>query len=358
MDLRPITIDHLREIYPKSFVRDFPSDELMPFARMEALTQAGIQKAYGLYDGGRLMAYGVFILAPGSPAALLNYFAVEPEFRGRGVGTRALRQLCGAGDLDVDYILFEVETPRSAKGPEELAVRQRRIRFYLRCGARRTILDSRLFGVDYHIMLLPHGDKLENVPEDRALARQLEMLYRVVVPGEEQLQVLAREAFPEGELPGRVRFEDVCQVSLAPGEQGRFSRELGRALSFLTRSRKKFMGEHLREYDLTGGMYMILLHVDRHPGTSQDSIAGHMYMDKCTVARRTKKLEALGYLYRETDQNDRRQNKLFLTLKGVELVPVIREYLSQWGDEATGKLTEDEKRTLLRLLTKMTGQSR
>ena len=47
---------------------------------------------------------------------------------------------------------------------------------------------------------------------------------------------------------------------------------------------------------------MILLHVDRHPGASQDSIANHMYIDKCNVARRTKKLEELGYIRRETDQ--------------------------------------------------------
>lgn len=41
------------------------------------------------------------------------------------------------------------------------------------------------------------------------------------------------------------------------------------------------------------------------PGATQDSIANHLFIDKCNVARRTKKLETLGYLYRETNQNDR-----------------------------------------------------
>ena len=107
-----------------------------------------------------------------------------------------------------------------------------------------------------------------------------------------------------------------------------FTRELGRAVTCLHRSRSKFMGERLREHGFSGAMYMILLHVDRHPGASQDSIANHMYIDKCNVARRTKKLEELGYIRRETDQADRRQNNLYLTEKGRELVPVIKTYLS------------------------------
>ena len=137
-----------------------------------------------------------------------------------------------------------------------------------------------------------------------------------------------------------------------------FTRELGRAVTCLHRSRSKFMGERLREHGFSGAMYMILLHVDRHPGASQDSIANHMYIDKCNVARRTKKLEELGYIRRETDQADRRQNNLYLTDKGRELVPVIKTYLSQWGQGMTESLSEKEKDTLITLLTKMTGQNK
>ena len=136
-----------------------------------------------------------------------------------------------------------------------------------------------------------------------------------------------------------------------------FIREFGRTLTFLYRSRAKFMGERLRDYGFSGAMYMILLHVDRHPGASQDSIANHMYLDKWNVARRTKKLEELGYLTRRTDPADRRQNNLFLTEKGRELVPVIRSYLAQWGRTITEDLTSQECATLLELLTKMTGQN-
>ena len=136
------------------------------------------------------------------------------------------------------------------------------------------------------------------------------------------------------------------------------TRELGRAITFLSRSRKRFMSERLRDYGFSGAMYMILLHIERHPGTTQDNIANHMFIDKCNVARRTKKLESLGYLYRETDQNDRRQNNLYLTDKGRELVPVIRAYMAQWGGTITAGLTDQERSTLIALLTKVTEQNR
>ncbi|MFQ6893017.1 MAG: MarR family winged helix-turn-helix transcriptional regulator [Acutalibacter sp.] len=137
-----------------------------------------------------------------------------------------------------------------------------------------------------------------------------------------------------------------------------FSRELGRAITFLSRGRKRFMAERLRELGFSGAMYLILLHLEHHPGATQDSIANHLFIDKCNVARRTKKLETLGYLYRETNQNDRRENHLYLTDKGRELVPTIREYLGQWGRSITADLTDTECAELLALLTKMTGQDR
>lgn len=352
MDLRALTLEQTKEIYHPCLARDFPPDELMPWDWMERLIRQGKQISVGFYDSAGLAAYAVFILeGEDSPAALINYFAVQPDRRGQGVGSQCLEMLRHALNGKATSLLFEVESPESARDQAELAVRRRRVSFYQRCGAVMTGVDSVLFGVDYHIMLLPPAEGPGPDQPDKELAAALERLYHVVV-----------YQGPEVDFT----FEQVCQVSLrehpASPEQGQgsamFSRELGRALTFLFRSRKKFMGEKLREYGFTGAMYLILLHVHRHPGASQDSIANHMYLEKCTVTRRTKRLEELGYLYRETDPIDRRQNKLYLTERGENLAPVIRRYLAQWGEDVAAGLTEEEKGTLLGLLTKMTGQDK
>ena len=91
-----------------------------------------------------------------------------------------------------------------------------------------------------------------------------------------------------------------------------FPRDLSRSFTYLHRQRKKYMDDRLRGYGFVGGMPMILLYINRHPGTTQDAIVSHMYIDKCTVARRTKRLEELGYISRETGKEDRRENNLYV----------------------------------------------
>ena len=71
-----------------------------------------------------------------------------------------------------------------------------------------------------------------------------------------------------------------------------FPRDLSRSFTYLHRQRKKYMDDRLRGYGFVGGMPMILLYINRHPGTTQDAIVSHMYIDKCTVARRTNALKS------------------------------------------------------------------
>ena len=331
MYLRTLGTDEMRGLYSPCLERDFPPEELMPWKWMEPLIENGYQRSVGFYDGEGLAAYALFITAGDKPrTALLNYFAVQPERRGRGAGSLCLELMREAISGRDCRIIFEVEDPDTAPDPEAA---RRRIDFYLRGGARATGVRSTLFGVEYRIMVLE--EEGESLPiSDEQLAGGLEALYHITVAKKH-------------------KFEEVCRVYIqTPREAGSFSRDLGRTLTYLLRSRKRFMGEKLREYGFSGGMYMIVLHVDRNPGLSQDAVAGHLYIDKCSVARKVKKLEELGCLYRETDPSDRRQNKLFLTDRGRELAPAIRKYLGQWGDEVTSGLTESEKETLITLLMK------
>lgn len=132
-----------------------------------------------------------------------------------------------------------------------------------------------------------------------------------------------------------------------------FPRLLGRSITYLHRQRNKFMGEKLKSYGFIGAMHMILLYIARHPGTTQDAIVSHMYIDKCNVARRTKRLEELGYIRRETGKTDRRENNLYLTESGETLVPEIRGYLRDWSKGVTRDLSDEERIVLISLLDRL-----
>lgn len=210
MKIEPISSAQLPSIYAASFTRDFPPDELMPLQRMLALTRQGSQQTLGIYENAALAAYAVLVLSP-EPAALLNYFAVEPTCRGQGVGTRSLALLKEAAQsLRLPYILFEVETPASARTPEELATRRRRVAFYLRGGAKPAGVDSWLYGVDYHIMLLPALDT-DPCPQDVEVKAQLESLYLT--------------ALTEAPAPG-VTIRDVSRVFIPQTDPCGYARGL------------------------------------------------------------------------------------------------------------------------------------
>ncbi|MDO4459633.1 MAG: MarR family transcriptional regulator [Clostridia bacterium] len=136
-------------------------------------------------------------------------------------------------------------------------------------------------------------------------------------------------------------------------EPSEFPRLLNRSITYLHREKMRYMNSQLKEYNLYGAMYTILNYVSQNPGTSQDAIVSNMNIDKCTIARRTKKLEDLGYLFRKVSETDRRQNNLFLTEKGEELIPIIRKHLKKWSEGILADLTEEEEETLVSLLEKV-----
>lgn len=341
MKIETLSAEELKALHETRLREDFPPSELRPYSNMKYLMDLGAYRCFACRENGGIAAYALFAVSDG--AALLDYYAVDSALRGQGVGSRFLSGLKAVSEqFGAPYVIIEAESVESAETPAQVEERRRRLRFYDHCGCRTTGVYSFLFGVEYQILVLPLSEAA--APSDAEVKAALESLYRMIVPpmvdGDEE------------------KFRQVCRCYLGPGkrEQPRdFTRELGRAVTFMYRNRSKFMGERLREYGFSGAMYMMLLHVDLHPGATQDSIATHMYIDKSNVARRIKQLEELGYIRRETDLSDRRQNNLYLTERGKELIPLIRKYLSQWGQSISAGLTEAELDTLLSLLTRMTG---
>ncbi|MCD8354439.1 MAG: GNAT family N-acetyltransferase [Clostridiales bacterium] len=106
------------------------------------------------------MAYACYIQTQSSSYALLDYFAVVPELRGKGIGSEFLRSLNGNVSAKRG-VFIEAESPDSAKTEAERQTRERRIRFYLSNGAERTNAKCLLFGVDYNILFISTGNAVD-----------------------------------------------------------------------------------------------------------------------------------------------------------------------------------------------------
>lgn len=160
LQVRKLTLEQAEEIYKKHLKEDFPPAELKPFLVIRKAWMKNNYYAYGFYEKASetLCAYAFFLADHKKRALLLDYFAVSRELRGSGYGSRALEMLrreCA----DWDTIIIEVEDDELPGLDEETRrLRKRRIAFYTEAGCRMTTTRSRLWGVDYRIMVIPLQD--------------------------------------------------------------------------------------------------------------------------------------------------------------------------------------------------------
>lgn len=132
-----------------------------------------------------------------------------------------------------------------------------------------------------------------------------------------------------------------------------FEKSFGYLMSQLEKRRRRYMDEKLREYNFRGPMYLFLLSLAHNPGSSQDFLVEHFYMDKGNVARISRFLEESGYIRRDIHPEDKRQYKLFLTDKGQAMLPIIRSLINIWSQALTEGMTEYEKGLAVTLLERM-----
>lgn len=181
LQARKLTLAQAKEIYELYMTADFPREELKPFRMIEDMWERGHYFAFGFYEaaevedqsGDVLRAYAFFVSDHEEQMLLLDYFAACADTRGQGYGSVALRQLkkvCGG----FKGIVIEVEDNELELEADVRETRNRRIAFYSRNGCYMTSARSRVFGVDYRIMVLPVTD--EKAGED--MARKVTGIYR------------------------------------------------------------------------------------------------------------------------------------------------------------------------------------
>ncbi|MBO5221316.1 MAG: GNAT family N-acetyltransferase [Clostridia bacterium] len=131
-------MDRLRDLYETAF----PADEKKPFPLMLKKQEEGSMELMSVEnETGEFL--GLVIMIHHKNIALLDYFAIAPEGRGKGIGTEVLRLL--RERYSGKIILLEIEDPEEPADntPERL----RRRGFYLRNGMEIMDFKVWLFGV-------------------------------------------------------------------------------------------------------------------------------------------------------------------------------------------------------------------
>lgn len=137
----------------KLYELSFPRSERKPFCSFAANQKKGLCEPLAIFDGEEQC--GLAFVLKKDDIVFLDYFATEPEKRGRGIGAEALSALRAryAGKR------FILDIERCGPSAGENDMRARRKAFYLRCGMKET-------GVLFGFM----GNKMELLSDGSAVA--------------------------------------------------------------------------------------------------------------------------------------------------------------------------------------------
>ena len=126
-----------------------------------------------------------------------------------------------------------------------------------------------------------------------------------------------------------------------------------RKITKIAREAEKLVLRTMRETGV-GTAEIDLIHALRHnPGCTQAALAELLHADKAAIARRTKNLEAKGYLVRRDAPNDRRSQLLYPTEKAESLKSSKAEIEAAFYEYLTDTLTKEEAAAFAAALNKL-----
>ena len=174
MRIRTMLPQELSDVY-KRVRRDFPPREYPPQPKMRRNMEWGVMQAQLCEDDGRDAAYAFVLRNDACRRYMLFLYAVEPELRGRGVGSEFLRTLLEERE-DLDGMYAEVEMPELARDAEERRICEKRIAFYEALGFRKvTGLEYHIYGVQMHLFYRPIACPV--LPDAQQAMQDAEILY-------------------------------------------------------------------------------------------------------------------------------------------------------------------------------------
>ena len=139
MKLIPFNKENLSRI-KKLYRAAFPRIERKPFRMILRQCEKGEAELYAI-ESNDGMFLGLAVTVKQSDIVMLDYFAIHPKARGKGVGSRALKML-RSKYADRRFILEIESVDEPCKNPE---IRKKRREFYLRNGMKPAGYTAQVF---------------------------------------------------------------------------------------------------------------------------------------------------------------------------------------------------------------------
>jgi DNA-binding MarR family transcriptional regulator len=124
-------------------------------------------------------------------------------------------------------------------------------------------------------------------------------------------------------------------------------------ISYAYRTIQKSFAKDLAPYHIGWGHFAILVSMYEMEGRSQETLASSRGFDKTMIAKSVVKLEEEGFVRRETDQDDKRVKRLYLTEKSRNLRPEMERIGYRLNELLLRDLDAEESAVAMRNLRKI-----
>jgi DNA-binding MarR family transcriptional regulator len=124
-------------------------------------------------------------------------------------------------------------------------------------------------------------------------------------------------------------------------------------VSNLARLLRTLADARARAYGMTRAQWMILVHLDRQAGMSQNELASLIEVEPITVGRLVDRLEARGMVERRPDPQDRRIWRLHLTPEAGPMLKEIDAVRAELNAIMTADIPAKELETTVECLSQM-----
>ena len=144
--LEEIDIKEFKEDIYMYYVEAFPEEERKPFSLIKNTYDRGYMKLIKILNNDSLLGFMILNRIKNNGYAVLDYFAILPQYRNKGFGTKALKLLLEK-EKKSSGIFIEIEKVGLGINNEDNLIREKRKKFYEEIGFKKLKFDLLLFGV-------------------------------------------------------------------------------------------------------------------------------------------------------------------------------------------------------------------
>ncbi len=124
-------------------------------------------------------------------------------------------------------------------------------------------------------------------------------------------------------------------------------------VSGLSRMTQAYFNDRMSQFGLGAGQQFFMHRIARYPGLSMAELAHMGFFDNCTATRAVRRLVEAGYVRMEPDKKDGRIKRLYATERAEPLLEAIRSMRHDWYEIVAAGFSEEEKRQVAGLLSRM-----